>query len=186
MVGSRLVEANEILSIQREHCSPLPSGRVEHRPVIERCARVTLFLERHDVVAHCAECDHDGECETFVCKELRHAVSGSLVVANYLVDFTGVRAHVRPRLGKIRGAQRSVRSHQVRVRRAAAPSLFEHPDGDPRPDDTCLPATDPRRFLDAGEVIAEIADDPLQHTSLLGSRHLRKKALNFIQAARHA
>ena len=88
--------------------------------------------------------------------------SGCLVRLDLGLDFVLVSADVSPGVGEVLGAEGRVSLKELLFSSTQAPGLFEKPDGNPGADEARFPATDLRAGIDAGEVVVQVLDDPLQ------------------------
>lgn len=110
----------------------------------------------------------------------RHS-SGSLVCLDLSLDVVLVSADVSPGVGEIFGAEGGVSLQELLFRCAQTAGLFEKPDGNPGADEASFSATDLRAGIDAGEIVGEVLDDPLEELGFLASREGGQEFLYFIQ-----
>ena len=104
-----------------------------------------------------------------------------LVVANLLLDFKTMGAHIRPGVGEVFGTQRRVRAQNVFFTRALAAQLFQDPDGNARADNTRLASADSRCGLDARKGAVQVLHDQAQQLGLFCSGESGQQILDLAQ-----
>ena len=86
MMRRRCMQADEVLTIEREQCSDVRGREKKDRLVCDRLPRLTSVGDCHHVVSEATQFLNNGEWEVLVSEEARHCDSSGFVLADLRGD----------------------------------------------------------------------------------------------------
>lgn len=123
VIAACSVQADEMLAIEGQYSPIVRTGEIEYRFVREGLPGFACVVDRHDVMPDPTQFRNNRQREILVGEQPRHGLC-RLVLADLVVYLVSVRAHIRPGVRQILGAQRWIGAKQIRLARAESSDLL--------------------------------------------------------------